>query len=161
MKTIQLIALLASVILACTNQNHKKMENEAAPANVVKAAFSQENEIAIQQLMETLFTATDNRDWKKVQSTMADSVYTDYTALGGESGFKTPESIVEEWAQFLPGFDRTLHQPHNFAIWVAGDRATATLDAIATHYLSTDEGEDHWTVFVGYDTEFVKAKGEW
>ena len=31
------------------------------------------------------------------------------------------------------------------------------MDAIATHYLNNDE----WTVFVGYDTEYIKENDEW
>ncbi|MGD1894619.1 MAG: alpha/beta fold hydrolase [Cyclobacteriaceae bacterium] len=112
---------------------------------------------AIQSLMLTLFAATDNRDWNAVKNTMADSVYTDYSALGAEAGFATPEEIVSGWQAMLPGFERTVHQPHNFAIWVAGNRATATLDAIATHYLNGD----YWTVFVGYDTEYIQENGDW
>ena len=88
-------------------------------------------------------------------------MYVDYTALGGEAGFKSSEDIVSGWQELLPGFERTVHQPHNFAIWIAGDRATATLDAIATHYLTTNKGDNHWTVFVGYDTEYVRESGDW
>ncbi|MCG8383956.1 MAG: nuclear transport factor 2 family protein, partial [Cytophagales bacterium] len=112
---------------------------------------------AVQDVAETLFKEVDNRAWEKVINTMADSVYTDYTALGGDAGFKSPQTIVEGWQSLLPGFERTVHNPHNFAVWIAGDRATATLDAIATHYLDND----YWTVFVGYDTEYVKGNDGW
>lgn len=116
---------------------------------------------AIEALATTLFVQTDNRNWEAVKNTMADSVYVDYTVLGGDSGFKTPDEIVHGWQALLPGFERTVHQPHNFAIWVAGDRATATLDAIATHYLEVPEGDNFWTVFVGYDTEYIQENGVW
>ncbi|WP_422083773.1 nuclear transport factor 2 family protein [Ulvibacterium sp.] len=154
--------ILAGMIVglsACTNGNQKsKNQNE----KVMNTSETQQMEMAtertnIQTVAERLFSATDQRDWETVKSTMTDSVYVDYTSLGGDAGFKTPETIVYGWQQVLPGFDRTVHQIHNFAIWIAGNRATATFDGIATHYL---ENRD-WTVFVGYDTEYIKENGEW
>ncbi|TAI47363.1 alpha/beta fold hydrolase [Flagellimonas allohymeniacidonis] len=150
------ITIVLLGILACKKEKKSEPINETVMTKEITIAI-ENGKKEIQSLMETLFSETDNRNWEAVMNTMADSVYTDYTALGGDSGFKTPKIIVDGWQQLLPGFERTVHNPHNFAIWVAGDRATATLDAIATHYL---EGE-HWTVFVGYDTEYVKENGQW
>lgn len=112
---------------------------------------------AVKKVMLNLFEGTDKRDWELVKQTMADSVYVDYTALGGDAAFKSPHEILKGWKQLLPGFERTVHQPHNFAIWVANERATATLDAIATHFLENE----FWSVFVGYDTEFIKEAEQW
>ncbi|MDW3195150.1 MAG: nuclear transport factor 2 family protein [Cytophagales bacterium] len=120
-----------------------------------------EDQQAIKDLIDELFKAADDRKWGIAESTMANSVYVDYSALGGTVGFQSPEEIVSGWKAFLPGFDRTVHQVHNQAIWVAGDRASATFDAIAAHYLEAGSGENHWTVFVGYDTEFIKQDGKW
>ena len=125
--------------------------------NVTASAPATTAQAQIKAVATELFNATDRRDWPAVMGTMADSVYVDYTALGGAAGFQSPQEIVGGWQQLLPGFTRTVHQPHNFAIWVAGTRASATLDAIATHYL---DGEQ-WTVFVGYDTEYVATEDGW
>lgn len=111
----------------------------------------------IETVINALFNGVDERNWEAVKRTMADSVYTDYTVLGGDAGFKTPDEILAGWKALLPGFERTIHQVHNKAIWVASDRATATFDAIATHYLNNDQ----WTVFVGYDTEYIKEDDAW
>ena len=162
MKNTGTIVTLALILTACNTKRSYNMENQnVPPAAITEAKEADGDKNAIRQLMETLFSSTDLRDWNSVTGTMTDSVYVDYSALGGASGFKTPEEIVTDWQQLLPGFDRTLHQPHNFSVWVAGDRATATLDAIATHYLETDQGENHWTVFAGYDTEYIKVNGAW
>ncbi len=160
MKTIIIASVLALGFLACTEgskQNKTEMEvtTEAITENSAKSKAE------ITSLIKTLFNETDNRNWEAVKQTMADSVYVDYTALGGDAGFKTPEEIVTGWQALLPGFDRTVHHPHNFAIWVAGNRATSTLDAIATHYLHDADGENQWTVFVGYDTEYIKQNDDW
>ena len=116
---------------------------------------------AIQALLEQLFAAADARDWDAAKSLMAERVYTDYSDLGGTPGFQTPDEIVNGWAGLLPGFEHTVHQIHNFAIWVADDRATSTFDGIAVHYLQVADGDDYWTVFAGYDTEFVQENGAW
>ena len=150
------IILLGSMFLAgCSNTstttNMQQMEKETSSDETDK----------VQAIIETLFTSVDKRDWSSVAGTMADSVYTDYSALGGDAGFKSPEEILNAWRGLLPGFERTIHQVHNVAIWVAGERASATMDAIATHYLTTTSGENQWTVFVGYDTEFIRESGRW
>ncbi|MEO0572474.1 MAG: nuclear transport factor 2 family protein [Bacteroidota bacterium] len=154
MKTLLSITILALMVSGCKrnsndNQNNMTMKTE-------KVSIEQE-QTAIKEVVLQLFEATDNRDWEAVKETMADSVYTDYTALGGDAAFKTPNEILAGWKQLLPGFERTVHQPHNFAIWVANNRATATLDAIAVHFLAGD----FWSVFVGYDTEFIKDGEQW
>ncbi|MEL7248612.1 MAG: nuclear transport factor 2 family protein [Bacteroidota bacterium] len=125
------------------------------------AGDKRNNQQAIQDLLITLFKAADQRDWETAKSVMAPEVYIDYTALGGAAGVQTPAQIVTGWAGILPGFERTVHQIHNFAIWVAGDRATSTFDGIAVHYLQVPDGENYWTVFAGYDTEFIQIDGEW
>ncbi|MEM9981959.1 MAG: alpha/beta fold hydrolase [Bacteroidota bacterium] len=120
-----------------------------------------DDQAAVRQVIATLFQAVDNRQWATVKNTLADSVYTDYSALGGQVGFFTPDEILQGWQAVLPGFERTVHQVHNEAIWVADKRATATFDGIATHYLTATDGDDFWSVFVGYDTEFIKENDTW
>ncbi|MEL6836422.1 MAG: nuclear transport factor 2 family protein [Bacteroidota bacterium] len=129
--------------------------------NFAMKSNQQNDQQAIQSLLNTMFSAADQRDWETAKSVMAPEVYTDYSALGGTAGVQTPEQIVTGWAGMLPGFERTVHQIHNFAIWVAGDRATSTFDGIAVHYLQVPDGENYWTVFAGYDTEFIQVDGEW
>ena len=131
------------------------------PDPVPTVAVTAPDADAVQTTLTELFQAADDRRWAAVRNAMADSVYIDYSDLGGEPGFQTPAEIVGGWETLLPGFDRTVHQVHNFIGWTAGDRATATFDAIATHVLSTDDGTDEWTVFAGYDTEFVRENGDW
>lgn len=157
MKKIILTVALASSLLACINEKKEKTttQNEIAMTTLEQTTEIEKEQI--QSLITKLFNGVDERNWEAVQQTMADSVYTDYTALGGDAGFKTPDEILTGWKALLPGFERTIHQVHNEAIWVAGERATATLDAIATHYLN----QDQWTVFVGYDTEYIKENDQW
>ncbi|MEL6356510.1 MAG: nuclear transport factor 2 family protein [Bacteroidota bacterium] len=156
------IALLAAIFFGViSNLISNKKENQSIMNSKHVVNQVDADKTAIEQLISTLFNEVDNRNWDVVQSTMADSVYTDYSALGGTPGFQSSEAIITGWKSLLPGFERTIHQVHNMAVWVAGDRASATMDAIATHYLAAENDEDYWTVFVGYDTEFIKENGTW
>ncbi|QCW99423.1 hypothetical protein FGM00_04610 [Aggregatimonas sangjinii] len=157
MKKIGIVVAILIGIMACKNGNQdNNLKNETA-MNTIEVKQNDTEQKAIRAVAKTLFEATDNRDWNAVKETMTDSVYVDYTSLGGDAGFKSPDDIVGGWQQVLPGFERTVHQVHNFAIWIAGNRATATLDGIATHFLDDKE----WTVFVGYDTEYINENGKW
>ncbi|MEM7549803.1 MAG: nuclear transport factor 2 family protein [Bacteroidota bacterium] len=126
-----------------------------------KPTTGEKDKESIIQLINKLYSSVDQLKWDEAMDVMADSVYVNYSALGGESGFQTPNEIITSWKALLPGFEATIHQTHNEAIWVAGNRASATLDAIATHYLEVSEGKNYWTVFVGYDTEFIKTGNDW
>ena len=81
------VATLISVV-ACKNQTKESTTSkEIAMETTMKANDVSTDKSDIQELAKTLFKETDNRNWNAVKQTMADSVYTDYTALGGEAGF--------------------------------------------------------------------------
>ena len=140
------------------------------PATVILPE-TRDDEQAIAAVITDLFAATDTRDWGRVETLFADSVEMDYSDLGAEPATQSPAEIVAGWRAMLPGFDRTVHQPHGYSIWVvpatteadSPARATATYYALATHYLSDGDSAtgDDWTVFGGYDSEFVRIDGEW
>ncbi len=158
MKNIMITVAVLLSLTACINGNEKQSKtSKNDTAMMTTETKTEQDQKQIQELLTSFFSEVDNRNWNEVASKMTDSVYTDYTALGGDASFKSPDEILTGWKAMLPGFERTIHQTHNEAIWVAGNRATATLDAIATHYLNNDE----WTVFVGYDTEFIKENDTW
>ncbi len=152
---IVLLGLVASLTLV--NRGKEKENRNVALKNEVKMATAGMDKQKIQELLTTFYDAVDHRSWDVVADKMNHTVYVDYTELGGDSGYKSPNEILAGWKAMLPGFERTIHHIHNEAIWVANSRASATLDAIAVHYLDGD----YWSVFVGYDTEFVRVNGEW
>ncbi|MGD1840942.1 MAG: nuclear transport factor 2 family protein [Thermonemataceae bacterium] len=160
MRPIILSALVLFFSISHINITYAQLKKEKA-MHTQAATTTNDDQAAVHQVIATLFQAVDNRQWAAVKNTMADSVYTDYSALGGQVGFFTPDEILQGWQAVLPGFERTIHQVHNEAIWIAGDRATATFDGIATHYLTATDGDDFWSVFVGYDTEFIKENDTW
>ena len=163
MRLLTLIVVLLSTLMACNSTPAELTTAPATPAASTTAVVSDKQQIV--ELLTTLFQATDDRDWTTVASLFTDSVQMDYSALGAEATTRSPQQIVNSWKAILPGFDLTVHQPHNFAVWVTPlttepepkTRASATLDALATHYL---DGKD-WTVFAGYDTELIKENDAW
>ncbi|MCG8373466.1 MAG: nuclear transport factor 2 family protein [Balneolales bacterium] len=126
-------------------------------ATVLTSTPTEKEPSDLASVILNFFSDVDEQNWDRVAEAMTDSVYINYTELGGARGFFTPDEILTTWKSFLPGFERTIHNVHNIATWEVGDRATATMDAIALHFLNGDE----WTVFVGYDTEFINNDGQW
>ena len=156
MKTLASIFTVLLLLLGSETQNNIQKTNTKSMETI-----SIKEETRIQDLLTSFFRNVDNRNWEDVAEMMTDSVYTDYTSLGGDAGFKSPEEILSGWKSLLPGFERTIHKTSNEAIWIAGNRASATMDAVASHFLSNINGSDFWTVIVGYDMEFVMKNDQW
>ncbi|WP_291912455.1 nuclear transport factor 2 family protein [Chitinophaga sp. CB10] len=114
-----------------------------------------------QQIIETirhLFEGTDERNWTKVENTMADSLLLDYSSMTGNAAtWLSPREITTAWAGVLPGFDKTHHQLLGFAVTINGDEAQAQYYGKADHFL----GNDCWTVTGGYDTILLKKDNGW
>ena len=109
-------------------------------------------------IISTVFSSVDERNWKKIQSVMADKVLLDYTSLnGGEPEKQTPEEITIAWAAMLPGFDKTHHQVSNFKIDTNGDTTLVHYNGKGDHFL----GEEVWTAEGTFDTELEKEDDEW
>ena len=163
MRFLTLVITSLSTLLACNTVPAEMTTSPTTSTFPTSTVTTDEQQII--ELLTTLFQAADDRDWNTVASIFADSVQMDYSALGAEAATQSPRQIVDGWKALLPGFDLTVHQPHNFAVWVTPRttepdpkaRASATLDALAMHYL---DGKD-WTVFAGYDTELIKIGDDW
>ena len=154
--TLAVLPLFAFFLAACSTDSIVKNPSKDE-AIVSKPSISQEDQQELDKLITAFFADVDNNNWSDALAKMADSVYVDYSALNGDTGFKTPQELIQTWQSFLPGFERVIHHVHNVSVWPVSDRATATFDALSTHYLNGDE----WSVFAGYDTEFVKQNGAW
>ncbi|WP_118974282.1 nuclear transport factor 2 family protein [Taibaiella koreensis] len=112
----------------------------------------------ITQTVSNLFDGTDRHNWTMVENAMAENIVLDFSSMTGESAStKTATQIVENWAAFLPGFDKTHHQLSNFEVRQHGNIATAHYSGKADHYI----GPDVWTVEGTYDTELSKTNNDW
>ncbi|MEN0067542.1 MAG: nuclear transport factor 2 family protein [Myxococcota bacterium] len=115
----------------------------------------------IRDRIHQLFDAVDARRFDDARAVMTETIEVNYADLGGATGPVPADELVAGWAAFLPHFDRTKHQLTEPVVNVVGDRATATFDGIAVHVLTEQGKTASWTVFAGYDAEFVTEAGAW
>lgn len=122
------------------------------------ASIPTAEEAAIATLVNSVATLADQGNFETLEALYADSVQVDYTSLfGGDIQTHTPASLMTAWASLLPGFDQTYHAISNIQVDVESDRATATADVTASHYL----GNNYWQVSGQYDYQFVRQPNGW
>jgi hypothetical protein len=116
----------------------------------------------IAEVVTTLFTATDARDWTAVQACFAPAVVFDMTSLiGGTPSTNSPAQITKGWEAGLRPITHVHHQIGNLRIAVAGDRARVSCYGIAYHFRQHPSGRNT-RVFVGsYDLELRRAGDAW
>lgn len=106
--------------------------NPSNSLNVITA-----DEAAIKTIVESVATLADNSNFESLEKLYAEEVEVDYTsAFGGEVELKSPQGLMSLWASTLPGFERTHHQISNIETKITGNKATATADVTANHYLN-------------------------
>ncbi|MBE9048342.1 nuclear transport factor 2 family protein [Pleurocapsales cyanobacterium LEGE 10410] len=116
------------------------------------------DEAAIHTIVESVANLADRGNFESLEKLYAEEVEVDYTsAFGGEVELKSPQALMTQWASTLPGFDRTRHQISNIETKVKGDKATATADVTANHYLN----DDFWQIAGSYEYGLVKEDGQW
>jgi SnoaL-like domain len=112
----------------------------------------------ITQIIIAIFSCADNHQWLQIESLMNTSVLLDYTSfIGGIPEVFAPKQITDNWANFLPGFDRTHHQLSDFQVSIDGNFAHISYIGRADHYIHTDV----WTVEGTYESELHCIEGKW
>jgi SnoaL-like protein len=113
-------------------------------------------------VINSLFVATDRRDWKQVEACFARSVLFDMTSLaGGQPAHLAPREIIEGWETGLKPIEAIHHQTGNLSVWCSGDEATASCYGIAYHFRRTASGRNT-RVFVGsYDFHLRRQGDTW
>ncbi len=110
-------------------------------------------------VITAIFEGADERDWQKVQRSMADEVLLDYTSMNGNSPSITSSAeIIEAWKGFLPGFESTRHQVSDFQIRRQGE------NLVKVHFSGKAEhviGTERWTVEGTYDVEEIRSANDW
>ena len=100
------------------------------------------------QVVSSIFSGADERDWKKIHAAMSDTVLLDYSSMTGIAPSElTPEQITAAWAGFLPGFDRTHHKLSDFKVTMQDDFYKVHMNGTADHFIGTEV----WTVKGNYD----------
>jgi len=112
---------------------------------------------AITHTVIGMLHAIDTRDWPAVRAAFADTVTTDYTSLFGGGPQRQPaDSLVDGWADFLPGFDATQHLAGPLVVTVDGDTARARCAVTATHRID----DALWTVAGHYQVRLANTNGK-
>jgi len=116
----------------------------------------------VAEVVNTLFVATDAREWDRVKGCFAPVVMFDMTSVaGGTEQELTPEAIASAWRTGLEPIEAVHHQTGNLTVACRGQEANATCYGIAYHYRRTATGRNT-RVFVGsYDFHLVLAGGAW
>lgn len=115
----------------------------------------------VADVINTLFVATDARDWVRVTDCFAAQVTFDMTSLsGGAPSRLSPQEIAAAWRNGLAPIESVHHQTGNMSIRPEDGEATASCYAIAYHYRRTASGRNT-RVFVGsYDFHLIR-EGSW
>ena len=120
--------------------------------------FKTPDEAAIDTIVESVANLADRGNFESLEQLYAEEIEVDYTsAFGGEVELKSPQGLMSLWASSLPGFDRTRHEISNIKTQVKGNRATATAEVVASHYLN----EMFWQIEGSYEYGLVKEDGQW
>ncbi len=116
----------------------------------------------IAEVINTLFVATDARDWSRVRACFAPLVTFDMTSLaGGTPQQLSPEAIASGWETGLRPIESVHHQMGNLSIEWTGAEASASCYGISYHYRRTKSGRNT-RVFVGsYDFHLRSEGGTW
>jgi hypothetical protein len=140
---------------ACGRKEVKYMDDEAAVWSLVERD-------RIAKVINTLFVATDTREWTRVRNCFAPLVTFDMTSLvGGVPTQVSPQQIAEGWGSGLKPMEAVHHQTGNLSIALEGTGATASCYAVAYHYRPTKSG-NNTRIFVGsYDFHLQLQEAAW
>ncbi len=115
-------------------------------------------EAAIHTVIESVGTFADRGEFFALEALYAPEVEIDYNSLSGEPAtIKSNTALMTEWANVLPGFDRTRHDINNITVTINGGSALASADVIADHWFSGQ----HWQVSGEYKYRLQRDHGDW
>lgn len=123
---------------------------------------SYETQQAILDTIHRLFIYTDSRNWDALKDCFQEAFVLDYSSMNGVAPMTTtPEQVIDNWSNFLPGFEATHHQISNPIIRLEGWRASAFCNGTAAHFLPNPSGQNVWTVYGTYDFELQQNNAQW
>ena len=115
----------------------------------------------IAEVINTLFVATDAREWERVRGCFAARVTFDMSSAGGARAELSPEQIASGWEAGLAPIESIHHQVGNLSVRCSDTDATASCYGIAYHHRAVKSGRDT-RVFVGsYDFHLGRVGGDW
>ncbi|MBM7074323.1 nuclear transport factor 2 family protein [Shewanella sp. 202IG2-18] len=117
------------------------------------------DEHQITSTIESFSALADQNAFEYLGRLFAPKVTVDYTSLfGGEASSVDRKTLMQQWAALLPGFDVTHHSISHVKVHIAGDKAMATADITASHFLG-DKG--FWQISSSYDFHLIRHDNYW
>lgn len=145
MKFKFLLSILVTLMISTTNaKTHSPMSQDEAKIRSAIYSFS---------------ALADQNAFAHLGRLFAPTITLDYRAIfGGEPSVATPQSLMQQWAGFLPGFDTTYHELSNINVVIKDDSAMVGVDFIARHWHG-DNG--FWAVSGRYHFALEKVADNW
>ncbi|MEM9555912.1 MAG: alpha/beta fold hydrolase [Acidobacteriota bacterium] len=135
---------------------HFRPEAALESARVVRAKSAEH--ARIETVLDLLASLVDRGDDGAVGRILADRVRLDYTSLwGGAPSTLDRDEVLASWGGLLPGFDATRHEFGDYQLEISGDRALATGNGTASHWLD----QEVWTVGGRYRWTLERRDGLW
>ncbi|MGY3572775.1 nuclear transport factor 2 family protein [Vibrio paucivorans] len=125
----------------------------------VNAQTTTLDEAKIRSNINSFSALADQGAFEYLGRLFAPELTVDYTTLfGGEAQQVKRQDLMQQWAGFLPGFDATFHDLSNLNVTINGDKANATVDFTASHWLG--EG-GFWAVSGEYEFGLERTEDNW
>ncbi|ELA6588970.1 nuclear transport factor 2 family protein [Vibrio alginolyticus] len=117
------------------------------------------DEAKIRSNINSFSALADQGAFEYLGRLFAPELTVDYTTLfGGEAQQVKRQSLMQQWAAFLSGFDVTFHDLSNVNVFIDNDKASATVEFTASHWLG---GEGFWAVSGEYEFGFQREGDTW
>lgn len=155
MKSVSPLVLLKSFLLVIVLLGVATMKAEAK--------ISPQDRAKIESTVNSFSVLADQNAYQFLGRILAPQVTLDYRSIfGGEVSTVSNKELMQQWSNFLPGFDTTFHRLINFNIQDAGnhsdEQVIVDVEFNAKHWLG-DKG--YWEVFGNYQFTLIKNQQDW
>jgi hypothetical protein len=133
-----------------------------APADDAGALRTLLDERDVRRAIDTLFVATDAKDWAAVRAVFTDEIDADFSTLGGGPAARMPaDALVDAWRRGLHAAKASHHMTSNALVTLRGDGGEAFCHGHAWNRLATPTGSDLWEVWGSYRFPLRRTPSGW
>jgi len=125
---------------------------------------SRSEALAIRQLVDELFIATDLKDWTATRALFSDGpIEVDMSSLGGGGALQmTADQLVDGFLAGLHAGKMSHHLATNYRIEIDGDRAEVWAHGYAWNRVpALPAGSDLWETWGNYRVTCHRVGGDW
>lgn len=115
----------------------------------------------VEDLVNTLFIATDAKAWDAVRAVFIDEIEVDFSSLGATPGLIPADNLVAGWTQGLHAQKESHHMTSNHQIVLEGDSGLVTAQGYAYNRLLEPAGSGFWEVWGVYTLPLVRTEAGW